>query len=181
MLERGKAMDIAVTMVEHHVWLVGELIDRADGLDDRTLDHSVGLSVEGFDEAPALESLVSSIRSLLNIMVGQMEMWPAVVEGKQSPEIPPQSLAELRQRYGEAGRRFVDLARWVVREGRAEEVFREGTADHPDVFTYGGMIAHVLTFAAHWRALTIGAMQAAGVEDLRYGDPMLFFADRAAR
>lgn len=165
------SMDIAVTMVEHHVWLVGQLIDRADKLDEGTLDNVIGMSVEGFDQDP-------SIRTLLNLLVGQMEMWLAVVEGKQSPEIPPESIGELRQRHGEAGRRFTDMTRWVVAEDRAGDTFREGTAEHPEVFTYGGMIAHVLTFAAHRRALAISALQAAGVQDLRYGDPMLFFADR---
>lgn len=170
-------MDVAVTMVEHHVWLVGELIDRADKLDDRALDTIIGMSIEGFDTDP-------SIRSLLNMLVGQLEMWLAVVESKQSPEIAPSSIGELRQRHGEAGRRFVDLTGWVVREGRARDTFREGTADHPEVFTYGGMIAHVLTISAHRRALAISGLQAAGAAgaaDLRYGDPMVFFAERAAR
>jgi hypothetical protein len=40
------------------------------------------------------------------------------------------------------------------------------------VFTYGGMIAHVLTFAAHRRTLVAGALVSAGVDDLGSGDPM---------
>jgi AraC family transcriptional regulator len=162
-------MDIAVTMVEHHVRLVGELIDRAGEVGEDTLDAVIGMSVPGLDEDP-------SLRSLLKMLVGQLEMWLAVVEGKQSPEIPPESIDELRQRHGEAGERFVDLARWVVTGDRAADTFREGTADHPGVFTYGGMIAHVLTFGAHRRALAISVLTAAGVKDLRYGDPMLYFS-----
>jgi hypothetical protein len=40
------------------------------------------------------------------------------------------------------------------------------------VFTFGGMVSHVLTFAAHRRTLAVCAFQAAGVTSLGYGDPM---------
>jgi AraC family transcriptional regulator len=66
----------------------------------------------------------------------------------------------------------------VSAENLTEEVFREGTEDHPNVFTYGGMIAHVLSFGAHRRSLVIAALAADGVDDLRNGDPMLYFADK---
>ena len=38
------------------------------------------------------------------------------------------------------------------------------------MFTYGGMIAHVLTFAAHRRTLVALALDAAGITDLGWGD-----------
>jgi AraC family transcriptional regulator len=41
----------------------------------------------------------------------------------------------------------------------------------PQVYTYGGLIAHVLTFAAHRRTVVIGALADAGVDDLNFGDP----------
>jgi AraC family transcriptional regulator len=44
--------------------------------------------------------------------------------------------------------------------------------DPVEVYTYGGMIAHVLTFAAHRRTLVAGALIDAGVTDLGPGDPM---------
>ncbi len=44
------------------------------------------------------------------------------------------------------------------------------------MFTYGGMIAHVLTFAAHRRTLVVGALSDAGITDLGYGDPMRWVA-----
>jgi hypothetical protein len=47
------------------------------------------------------------------------------------------------------------------------------------VFTYGGMLAHVLTFAAHRRTLAVGALHSAGITDLGAGDPMRWVADAA--
>ena len=47
------------------------------------------------------------------------------------------------------------------------------------MFTYGGMIAHVLTFAAHRRVLVCGALSDAGLEDFAGGDPMTWVAEPA--
>ncbi len=41
----------------------------------------------------------------------------------------------------------------------------------PPVFSYGGLLAHVLTFAAHRRTLVCGALWSAGITDLGAGDP----------
>ena len=160
-------MDIALRLVEHHVWLVSDLIDHADAFDDLALDTRIA-TPNGED---------ATIRSLLSLLVGQLDQWLAAAEGKQPPDHPPQTIGELRLRHGEVGRRFVELVRSVVREERAEDVFTDGTADHPDVLTYGGMIAHLLVTAAPLRALAVSALRLAGAA-LRYGDPMLFLTDR---
>jgi AraC family transcriptional regulator len=149
-------VDIAVRLVEHHVWLVDDLVDRAEGHQAGTLDARI------------------SIRSLLSRLVGQLETWLAAAEGKEPPEAAPESFDELRLRHGEAGRRFVELVRGVVREDRAEDAFWAGSADHPDVLTYGGMIGHVLVVGGQLRAQAIDALRRAGAADPRYGDPMLF-------
>jgi len=47
---------------------------------------------------------------------------------------------------------------------------RVAPAYQAEVFTYGGMIAHVLTFAAHNRTLVVLALKKAGIEDLEWGD-----------
>ena len=60
-----------------------------------------------------------------------------------------------------------------------DETFVDATCDPPRVFTYGGMLAHVLTFAAHRRTLAIGALHSAGITDLGAGDPMRWVAEAA--
>ena len=54
------------------------------------------------------------------------------------------------------------------------------TCDPPQVFTHGGMVAHVLTFAAHRRTLVALAFTHHGIEDLGWGDPMLWVANAGA-
>ena len=68
----------------------------------------------------------------------------------------------------------------IIDEGRLDETFVDAVCDPPEVFTYCGMIAHVLTFAAHRRTLVCGALADAGITDLSAGDPMRWIAERAA-
>jgi AraC family transcriptional regulator len=48
--------------------------------------------------------------------------------------------------------------------GRLDEMFVDVTGDQPYAFTYGGMIAHVLTYAAHRRTIAVGALSSAGAD-----------------
>ena len=63
---------------------------------------------------------------------------------------------------------------------RLDESFVDANCEPAQVFTYGGMPGHVLTFAAHRRALAIGALHSAGITDLGPGDPMRWVSDEAA-
>ena len=67
----------------------------------------------------------------------------------------------------------------VVEEGRLDDTFIDALCDPAEVFTYGGMIAHVLTFAAYNRTLVVQALGEAGVSDLGFGDPMTWVASAA--
>jgi hypothetical protein len=155
-------------MVEHHLWLVGEIVDRTAGLDDAVLDRRIELSVEGIDDAPTL-------RSLADRLVGQLEMWIAAVEGATG--MPPDGdtdAAGLRRRLEAVAPRFRELVLGPVTAGRGEETFVDAVCDPPQTFTFAGVLAHVLTFAAVRRTMAIGALETAGVPDLGSGDPMRF-------
>jgi AraC family transcriptional regulator len=174
---KAKGMDVLVRMVEHHVWLTGEMIERGARLDAAALDTPIELSVEGIDDDV-------SIRYLLDRLVWQEEMWLASVDDRpfQVPECGKQvttPITELRARHASAGSRFVALVNRLNDEGRFDESFVDTTCEPPRVFTYGGVVAHVLTFAAHRRSLLVGAFHSAGITDLGFGDPMHFIAEGA--
>lgn len=168
------SMDLMTKMVEHHVWLVGEIVDRAATLEDAQLDAPIEVSVEGVDDDPTL-------RSLLSRLVGQMDMWNAALEsrGYDFGVEHDESIASIRTRLRDAGPAFVAHAREVIGANRLDETFVDAVCDPPEVFTYGGMLAHVLTFAAHRRTLAIGALHSAGITDLGAGDPMRWVAEAA--
>ena len=168
------SMDLLTKLIEHHVWLVGQIVDRAQRMTTEQLDAPIDVSVEGVDDDPTL-------RSLLSRLVGQMDMWIAAMDnrGYDFGVERDESLRSIRLRLDAAGPAFLARAREVIDGNRLDETFVDAVCDPPEVFTYGGMLAHVLTFAAHRRTLAIGALHSAGITDLGAGDPMRWVADAA--
>ena len=164
-------MNLLIRMVEHHLWLVGEMVDRAAKVDDATLDRPIELSVEQLDDKPTM-------RKLLSRLVGQMDMWRNVIAGRgyDMGIEAHESVPEIRARLDVAGPAFLAEVRRVVEGGRLDETFIDALGEPAEVFTYGGLIAHVLTFAAHRRLLVLGALETAGIPDLGNGDPRLWVA-----
>jgi AraC-like DNA-binding protein len=160
-------MELVTMMFDHHVWAVGRMIDLADGLSEQQLDAPIVLSVEGVDDDP-------SIRSLLSRLVGQMAMWNASMESRPYDwDIERhEPLNSMRERLEVEGGRFKQRAAELIEDGRLDETFVNATCDPPETFSFGSVLAHVLTFAAHRRTLVTGALISAGVEvDLVTADP----------
>lgn len=171
---RSTAMDVLTKMLDHHLFLVGEIIDRAARLDDHVLDRSIQLSVEGIDRDPTL-------RNTIDRLVGQLEMWMAALHGDDHlPEPGDTTMAGLRSRLDSTGPRFRQLVVAALDEGRAGDTFIDTVCDPPETFTYGGMLAHVLTFSAVRRTTAVGALETAGISDLGAGDPMQFVGGTGA-
>jgi hypothetical protein len=87
----------------------------------------------------------------------------------------------MRERIARVAPAFLAEVHAVVADGRLDETFVDALGERAEVFTYGGMIAHVLTFAAHRRTLVVLALSRAGVEDLGWGDPMRWIAESHGR
>jgi AraC family transcriptional regulator len=167
-ITRSTSMDVLERMIDHHLWLVGEIVDRTGRVDAEALDRPITLSVESIDRDPTL-------RSLSDRLVSQLEMWVTAVEGGTA--MPPRGDATapgLRARLDQVGPRFQQVVMGPIAAGRSDETFVDATCDPPETFSYGGIAAHVLTFAAVRRTMAIGALESAGVSDLGSGDPMRF-------
>ena len=146
-------------MTEHHVTLIGRMIDNAAGVDPDVLDAPITLSVDGIDREPTL-------RSLLSRLVGQMDMWNSAVANRPYDFAVEEheSLASMRSRLEVVGPAFLAHVREACTSGSLDEMFVDLTGDEPYAFTYGGMIAHVLTYAAHRRTMAVGALSSAGAD-----------------
>ena len=120
-------MDLLTRMVEHHVWLVGELVDRCGRLTPEQLEAPVTISVDGIDDDP-------TVRSLLARLVGQMAMWdaatrrPAVRHRQRARPSPSTTSAP---KLAEVGPAFLGQVHSVVDEGRLDETFVDALCDPP--------------------------------------------------
>ena len=74
------------------------------------------------------------------------------------------------------GPAFLEQVRDVVEEGRLDDTFIDALCEPVESFTYGGMIAHVLTFASYNRTLVVQALMERGMTDLNWGDPLRWVA-----
>jgi AraC family transcriptional regulator len=152
-------MDPLTRMVEHHIWLTGEMIERAARLTDDQLDAPVGFSA--YEDGKTL-------RRLLSRLVGQLDLWNRAIADQPYDFSVEQheDVAAMRERFAEVAPRFLAQVHDVVTSGRLEETFVNALREPVKVYTYGAMIEHVLTFAAHNRTLVILTLKKAGIGDL---------------
>jgi AraC-like DNA-binding protein len=167
-------MNLLTKMAEHHVWLVGELVGRAAGLTDEQLDVKIRVSVDNEDGKMTMRSIISRL-------IGQMDMWMCAIEMREydwSLE-EHETVDAMRDRLARVGPAWLAQVHEVIDDGRLDDTFVDALCEPPEVFTYGGMVAHVLTFAAYNRTLVVQALHEAGVTDLGWGDPMKWVAEPA--
>jgi AraC-like DNA-binding protein len=165
--ERTAAMNTSVLtqMYDHHVWLTGQILDRMHTMDDAVLDRPITVSVEGIDDDPTMRLLAERV-------VRQLEMWVAAIGGGSYVPSGSTGVDDLAQRFAVAQPLFRAAVVTAVEEGRADETFLDATCVPPRTFSLGGVLAHVLTFAAVRRTMLVGALESAGVGELGAGDPM---------
>jgi AraC-like DNA-binding protein len=168
-------MDLMTRMIEHQIGLTGEMLERAARLTDDQLDAPIEVPIGTIDDA-------MSIRSVLGRLVGQLAQWNAAVAQRTYDwdQERGKSVSTLRRELAEEGPAFLVQVRATVDEGRLDDTFVDVPCDPPRVFTYGGMIAHVLTFAAVRRLVVLGALENLGITDLDAGDPMVWVAAPAS-
>jgi hypothetical protein len=170
--DKVTSMDLLTKLVEHHIWLTGEMVRVAERLTDDQLDERIVLEVDDDEQ---------TIRSLLSRLIGQLGMWNAAMATRDydwSVETY-ESLTSMRERLAVEGPTYLTHVREVVAANRLDDTFVDALCEPAEVFTYGGMIAHVLTFAAHRRTLVALAFGRHGLDELGWGDPMRWVAERA--
>ncbi|MEU4288589.1 helix-turn-helix transcriptional regulator [Kribbella sp. NPDC026596] len=164
--DKVSSMDLVRTIVDHHIWLLGKMLEQAATLTDEQLDRPIEISVEGIDDHPTL-------RSLLSRLVGQLAMWHANLAGQEYDFAVEQgeSVQSMRHRLDEAGPAFAAEIGELCSQNRLDELI-VCPGDNVEVYTAGAMIAHVITFASYRRTLVAGALHDAGRDDFDGGDPI---------
>jgi AraC family transcriptional regulator len=172
--EKVTTMELLAKLVDHHIWLVGEMVDRAATLSDEQLDTLVRVSVDNEDGSMTL-------RSILSRLIGQLDMWMCAIEMRSYDwdRERNESTTAMRMRLDEVGPAYRQQVADVIQNERLDDTFIDALCEPAEVFTYGGMIAHVLTFAAYNRTLAVQALGEAGIADLGFGDPMTWVAQPA--
>jgi AraC-like DNA-binding protein/uncharacterized damage-inducible protein DinB len=164
---RRKALDLTDRMIEHDNWLTTTLIDAAAQLSDEVLDEPVQLT----PRTDAFQESAPSIRSMLDRLVFTKEMWSSAIEGREFVRNDDASLSSLKHRLDDAGSRFSSVVRDIRDRGAWDTAFVDATCDPPESFTFGGAIAHALTWDAYRRQVVAAVLRERGVEGVS-ADPL---------
>lgn len=161
-------MDLTDRLLDHDVWMTRRLLERATELTDAQLDAPMAVPQQPLPfEAPE-----TTVRLILERLIFTKEVWVHAVRGTSIPETQDTSIPGMQKRFDIAFAEFVDMATEVRDADRWDENFVDALCVPAETFTFGGMIAHVLTFSAYRRLTALKALESLGVSDLGYGDPI---------
>ena len=101
------------------------------------------------------------------------EVWNAAIGGTKFPDDQQDSKVEgLRARHKAAARRFGEIVRGIRERGEWDDAFVDALCDPRQSFTYGSVVAHIVTHCAHRRGLLMGALRELGADNLPSNDPI---------
>jgi hypothetical protein len=92
----------------------------------------------------------------------------------------PDAGGEWLPRFERAALAFERLAKRVRDRGAYDDAFVDALCEPPQSFTYGGVLAHVLTYGAVRREALAGVLAELGAE-VSIGDPILWEMAQSAR
>jgi len=164
----GGAMNLTDRLIDHDLWLTRRLLEKATTLTAAQLDAPLAKP----EHPVPFDGVEQTLRDVLTRIVFTKEVWVAAVLGRKLTEAQDHSAAALLRRMEAAFGEFRALVQRVQTEKLWDAEFVDLLCEPPERFTYGGMIAHVLTFAAYRRTVALQAMARLGITDLGYGDPI---------
>ena len=174
---RTSSMDLSDRLVEHDHWHTARLLEQASALPDEALDRHVrpGFVVHAF-EGPEPD-----VRTMLERIVFTKEVWTAAIGGRDIPPRDQSGIAALQARLTAVQPQFTALVRRIRDRGEWDDVFVDALCTPPVSFTFGSVIAHILTASVVRRQMVMGALADLGIKDVEMRDPIEWERMLAAR
>jgi AraC family transcriptional regulator len=162
--------DLADRLVSHHLDRVRELLEAAATLPPDALERSMrpGFVAVWFEGEEATAALMAER------LVYTVEVWVAAIAGEPQPARG----GDLARRFHRASQAFARLARSIRDRGAWDDAFVDALCEPPQSFTYGGVLAHVLTYGAVRREALAAVLAELGARVPSSGDPIEWEAGR---
>lgn len=163
--------DLTDRMVSHHLDRVRELLEAAATVPAAELERPMrpGFVAVWFEGEEASAALMAER------LVYTLEVWVAAIAGEPAPHAGADDL--LRRLEG-ASRAFARIARRIRDSGAWDDAFVDALCEPPQSFTYGGVLAHVLSYGAVRRETLAGVLAELGARVPTSGDPIEWEATR---
>jgi AraC-like DNA-binding protein len=165
---RRSTMDLSDRLVEHEHWHTARLLEQAATLPDAALDRPIrpGFVVHHF-EGPEPD-----VRTMLERIVFTKEVWTAAIGGRDIPSRDARAIPELQARLAAVQPQFAALVRRIRDRNEWDDAFVDALCTPPVSFTFGSVIAHILTGSVVRRQMVIGALRELGITDVETRDPI---------
>jgi hypothetical protein len=170
-------MDLSDRLVEHEHWHTARLLEQAATLSEDALDRPVrpGLTVHDF-EGPEPD-----VRTMLERIIFTKEVWTAAIGGRDIPSRDERSIAGLQARLAVVQPQFAALVRRIRDRNEWDDAFVDALCTPPVSFTFGSVIAHIVTVSVVRRQTVIGVLRELGIADAETRDPIEWERMMAAR
>jgi AraC family transcriptional regulator len=170
--EPAAGRDLTERLVSHHIDRVRELLEVAATLPPEALARPLrpGLVVVWFEGEEATAALMAER------LVFTLEVWVAAITGQA---LPAAGAGALLPRFERAARAFSRLARRIRDRGAWDDAFVDALCEPPQSFTYGGVLAHILSYGAVRREALAGVLAELGARVPSSGDPVVWEQSRA--
>jgi len=109
------------------------------------------------------------------------EVWTAAIGGRDIPPRDQRTIAALEARLAAVQAQFTALVRRIRDRNEWDDVFVDALCTPPVSFTFGSVIAHILTVSVIRRQTVIDVMRELGVPDVETRDPIEWERAMAAR
>ncbi len=168
-------MDLFDRFAGHETWHTRKLLEHARQLTDEQLDRPIATP-----ELLPWHEPERSLRELLDRIVFTKEVWTAAMTGGALPETKRTlGPAELLARYDRAEQEFQRVLCGVRARGGWDDMFVDELCQPPEEFTFGGMLAHLITYNSYRRLTAASLLRSMGVDGVGFGDPIEFERESA--
>jgi AraC family transcriptional regulator len=166
-----RSADLTDRLVSHHLDRVHELLAAAETLAPEALERPLR---PGF-VAVWFEGEEASAAEMAERLVYTLEVWTAAISGERVPEGGGPWLP----RFERVAPRFARLAKRIRDRGAFDDAFVDALCEPPQSFTYGGVLAHILSYGAIRREALASVLAELGAPIRETGDPILWEAHSA--
>jgi AraC family transcriptional regulator len=162
-------MDLLDHLLEHDIWLVKRMLERAKTLSDKQLDMAQGK----YQPVP-FEEPQQTLREMFHRHIFWKEVWVTAIKGREFSDKADKTIEGMLQRHERASSDFLAIAHEIRDESKWQAVFVDALCVPPETFSFSGVVAHIITFSAHQRMVMLEVLRRFGINDLGYGDPIEF-------
>ena len=168
-------MDLFDRFAGYETWHTRKLLEHARQLTDDQLDRPITTP-----ELQPWHEPERSLRELLDRIVFTKEVWTAAMTASKLPDMNRRlSPAEMLTRYDQADSEFQRVLCAVGSRGGWDDTFVDELCEPPEQFTFGGMLAHVITYNSYRRLTAASVLRSLGVSNVGFGDPIEYEREAA--